>query len=233
MSRQTMIAAAAELPRAELYGLASCIVGTEFMDFSIGWPEFERDTQWAVSMLRRAGLQRGDMVLTTLTNWESPWTSPVVHALRTLGITYMTAEVFAWDVRRTLMFLQRFPVRAIIGLGGQTLNAMAETGAPVGELLGDVEIIWARPNAAVALSEHHRQVLPFVRFGPALAMGIPGQRAALVNAKEWDVADSANGLVVSSVATRATDFREIVTGFDGTTTHFGADIAVTFTARPA
>jgi hypothetical protein len=228
-----MIDAAAELPRAELYGLASCIVGTELMDFSIGWPEFERDTQWAVSMLRRAGLKRGDMVLTTLTNWESPWTSPVVHALRTLGITYMTAEVFAWDVRRALMFLQRFPVRAIIGLGGQTLNAMANTGAPVRDLLCDVEFIWARPNAAVTLAEHHPQVLPFVRFGPALAMGLPGQRNALVNAEEWDIVESANGLLVSSVATRATDFRKIATGFNGATTRLGDEIAVTFAPGPA
>jgi hypothetical protein len=228
-----MIAAAADLPRAELYGLASCIVGTEFMDFSIGWPEFERDTQWAISMLRRAGLKRGDMVLTTLTNWESPWTSPVVHALRTLGITYMTAEVFAWDVRRALMFLQRFPVRAIIGLGGQTLDAMTNTGVPVAGLLCDVEFIWARPNAAAVLSEHHQQVLPFVRFGPALAMGLPGQHAALVNAEEWDVNGTANGLLVSSVAARATDFCDVATGFDGATERFGDDIAVTFTPGPA
>jgi hypothetical protein len=221
-----MTEAAAKLPRSPLYGLASCRVGTEYMDFEIGWPEFDRDTQWAESVLRRAGLSRGDMVLTTFTNWESPWTSPVAHALRRLGITYMTAEVFAWDVRRVLMFLQRFPVKAIIGMGGQTTTALAEAGVRLPDLLAGVDVIWARPRAVAALREHHTTVLPLVRFGPALAMGLPGQTGALVNTKEWDVTATEQGLVVSSVAKRATAFRDVATGFRGTATRVDDDIAV-------
>lgn len=226
-----MVDAAAGLPRAPLYGLASCEVGAQYMDFEIGWPEFERDTRWAGSLLRRAGLDRGDMVLTTLTNWESPWTSPVIHALRGLGVTYMTAEVFAWDVRRVLMFLQRFPVKAVIGIGGQTLAGLAQAGAPVDALLGNVEFIWARPNALAALSAHQPRLLPFARLGPALAMGLPGHTCAMVNADEWDVAEADGELVVSSVAPRATQFRDIATGLRGTATHSGAEIAITLAAE--
>jgi hypothetical protein len=233
MSRATMTEAAAQLPRSPLYGLASCKVGTTYLDFEIGWPEFERDTQWAEAHLRRAGLGRGDMVLTTLTNWESPWTSPVVHALRRIGVTYLTAEVFAWDVRRVWMFLQRFPVKAVIGIGGQTLTALTEAGAPVHELLGKLDIIWARPNAFGALQAHRSRVLPFVRFGPALAMGRPGDSTALINADEWNVVETADGLVVSNVAQRAATFLDIVTGFRGTATHLGDEIAVSLTAEPA
>lgn len=226
-----MIDTALDLPRPGIYGLASCRVGTTDLDFEIGWPEFERDTQWAESLLRRAGLERGAMVLTTLTNWESPWASPVVHALRRIGVTYLAAEVFAWDVRRVLMFLQRFPVKAIIGIGGQTLTALAEADAPLRDLLGGIDIIWARPNAIAALSEHQRRVMPFVRFGPALAMGLPGQATALVNAAEWDVAETAEGLVVSGVADRATEFRGVVTGFRGTAQRLGGEFAVSFAAE--
>jgi hypothetical protein len=233
MSRATMIEAAAQLPRSPLYGLASCKVGTTYLDFEVGWPEFERDTQWAEAQLRQAGLGRGDMVLTTLTNWESPWTSPVVHALRSIGVTYLTAEVFAWDVRRVWMFLQRFPVKAAIGIGGQTLTALTQTGAPVRELLGKLEIIWARPNALAALGEHQPRVLPFVRFGPALAMGRPGASTALINASEWNVVETADGLVVSSVAERAATFLDIATGFRGTATRLGDEIAVSLAAEPA
>jgi hypothetical protein len=221
-----MTEAAAALPRSPLYGLASCRVGTEFMDFEIGWPEFDRDTVWAESVLRRAGLGRGDMVLTTLTNWESPWTSPVTHALRRLGITYMTAEVFAWDVRRVLMFLQRFPVKAIIGLGTQTSTALSEAGVSLPELLAGVDVIWARPRAVAVLREHHSTVLPLVRFGPALALGLPGQAGALVNAKEWDVSTTEQGLAVSGVAERATAFRGVITGFRGTATRVDDDIVL-------
>jgi hypothetical protein len=228
-----MTEAAAQLPRSPLYGLASCKVGTTYMDFEIGWPEFDRDTQWAETQLRRTGLGRGDMVLTTLTNWESPWTSPVVHALRRIGVTYMTAEVFAWDVRRVWMFLQRFPVKAAIGIGGQTLTALNETGAPVHELLGKLDIIWARPNAFAALQEHQPRVLPFVRLGPALAMGRPGDSTAFVNADEWNVVETDDGLVVSGVADRAATFRDVVTGFRGTATRLGDEIAVNLAAEPA
>jgi hypothetical protein len=221
-----MIEATAELARPPLYGVASCRVGTQYLDFEIGWPEFERDVTWAESVLRRAGLGHGDLVLITVTNWESPWASPVVHALRNLGITYATADVFAWDVRRVLMFLQRFPIKAIIGLGGQTLTALNEAGAPVHDLLANVELIWARPKAAAALGNERAKVLPFARFGPALAMGLPGHKGALVNAKEWNVTSTEHGLVVSNAVTRATEFRDIPSGFRGTATPVGDEVAV-------
>jgi hypothetical protein len=210
-----MADAALELPRSPVYGLASCIVGTRFMEFEIGWPEFERDTAWAESMLRQSGLSRGDMVLCTLTNWESPWGSPIVHALRNIGVTYATAEVFAWDVRRVVMFLQRFPIKAIIGLGGQTLTALSDADLPIAPLLDGVESIWARPHAVGALAQQRDRVAPFVRFGPALAMGLPGSPAALVNANEWDIAQNPDGLTVSNIAPRASEFKDIPTGFTG------------------
>jgi hypothetical protein len=221
-----MIEATAELPRPPLYGLASCRVGTEYLDFEIGWPEFERDTTWAQTVLQRAGLQRGDMVLITVTNWESPWASPVTHALRNLGVTYMTAEVFAWDVRRVLMFLKRFPINAIFGLSGQTLTALTEAGAPTSELLGGIDLIWARPKAAAILRDGCPAALPYARFGPALALGLPGLTGALVNGNEWDVAATERGLLVSNSAERATEFRDIATGFHGTAIRNGHDIVV-------
>jgi hypothetical protein len=221
-----MIDATAELGRPPLYAMASCRVGNQHLDFEIGWPEFERDTAWAASVLQRAGLGRGDLVLITVTNWESPWASPVIHALRQLGITYATAEVFAWDVRRVLMFLQRFPIKAIIGLSGQTLTALTEAGAPINKLLDKVELVWARPKAAATLAEQGTNVLPYARFGPALAMGLPGQAGALVNAQEWDVAATDDGLLVSNIVERATTFRATPTGFRGTATPIGNEIAV-------
>jgi hypothetical protein len=228
MSRETMTDAALELPRPPIYGFASCRVGTRVMEFEIGWPEFERDTAWAEAMLRRSGLSRGDMVLCTFTNWESPWASPVVHALRNIGVTYTTAEVFAWDVRRVSMFLQRFPIKAIIGLGGQTVSALADADPPIAQLFDGVEIIWARPNAVGALTEHRDRVVPFVRFGPALAIGLPGSPAGLVNAREWDVTNSPDGLTVSNIVPRATEFKGIPTGFNGRVQRVDDTLAVRF-----
>ena len=118
-----MTAAAVALPRSPVFGIVSCPVGPDTREFEIGWDEHERDVDWAESLLRSAGLGSGDLVLITISQWEGPWTTPVVHALRRIGVTFLCAEVWSFDSRRTSMFLQRLPVKAIFGLGGETLRA--------------------------------------------------------------------------------------------------------------
>ena len=131
-----MTEAAKTLPRAPLFGIASCPVGaTGLLEFEIGWDEFERDVQWAESLIRSSGLGPGDLVLITISQWEGPWTTPVVTALRRIGVTYLTAEVWNFDARRTSMFLQRLPVKAVFGLAGDTLAALDNEDPPLAELL--------------------------------------------------------------------------------------------------
>ncbi len=216
MSRASMTAAAARLPRAPLYGIARCRVGSDFLDFDIGWDEIERDTDWAHSIMRSAGLRPGDLMLITASSWEGPWIGPVVHALRRIGVTYLTAEVFDWDARRSAMFLQRLPVRAVFGLGGQTLTGLDAQGFPIAELFGGVEMVWARPDALHRLPEVSAPLLPFVELGPALGLGVPGRSGVLVNAAEWTVDSDDNQLLVSNTRVRATRFDHVPTGVRAT-----------------
>ena len=51
MSRETMTAAAATLPRPPLYGIAGWRAGADEFEYEIGWDEFERDVDWAESLL--------------------------------------------------------------------------------------------------------------------------------------------------------------------------------------
>lgn len=210
-----MTAAAMALPRAPLVGIASCPVGPNTLEFEIGWDERERDVDWAESLLRSAGLGHGDLVLITIKPWEQPWTSPVVHALRRIGVVYLTAEVWNFDARRTSMFLQRLPVKAIFGLGGETISALESERPPIAELLRNVEMVWSRPDAVSRLSGMAPQVLPFVLLGPALALGVPGRPGVVVNAAEWAVDSEAGELVVSNVRDRATRFDRVPTGVRG------------------
>jgi hypothetical protein len=216
MSRASMTEAAITLPRAPIFGIASCPVGaTGLLEFEIGWDEFERDVQWAEHLMRSSGLRPGDLVLITISQWEGPWTTPVVTALRRIGVTYLTAEVWNFDARRTSMFLQRLPVKAVFGLAGETLVALENEDPPLTELLRDVEMVWARPDAVAYLSGMAPQVLPFVHLGPALALGVPGQPGALVNAAEWAVDTEDGQLAVSNTAERATRFDRSPTGVRG------------------
>jgi hypothetical protein len=210
-----MTAAAQALPRSPVFGIASCPVGREIVDFEIGWDEFERDVDWAESLLRSAGLGSGDLVLITISQHEGPWTSPVVRALRRIGVIYLTAEVWSFDARRTAMFLQRLPVKGIFGLGGETLSALEPEQPPVAELLRNVEIVWARPDALARLTDVAPQVVPYLMLGPALGLGVPGRPGVVVNAGEWAVDSDAGELVVSSAGKRAAAFDHVPTGVRG------------------
>lgn len=216
MSRETMIAAARDLPTPDIYGIGSCRVGRDYLDFEIGWPEFERDTDWAEATLRAAGLRAGDMIIITVANWEGPWAGPLVRALRRIGVTYMTVEVYGWDARRFSMFLSRFPVKAILGMGGESTTALLAAEPPLAELLDRVEFVWARPDAVAQLSGLTPQVADFVFLGPALGLGLPGQPGARINHREWAVEEADGQLVVSNVAMRATAFSRFPTGIRGT-----------------
>jgi hypothetical protein len=210
-----MTAAGTLLPRSPLFGIASCLVGSNSHEFEIGWDEFERDVDWAESMLRSAGLGPGDLVLVTISQWEGPWASAVVRALRRIGVTYLCAEVWSFDARRASMFLQRLPVKAIFGLGGETLTALESAEPPIAELLENVEIVWARPDALALLEGVAPEVLPYVMFGPALALGVPGQPGAVVNAAEWIVDSDGGELVVSNARERRATFDRVPTGVRG------------------
>jgi hypothetical protein len=224
MSRESMTAAAVALPRSPLFGIASCPVGPSTIDFEIGWDEFERDVDWAESLLRSAGLGRGDLVLITVSQWEGPWTTPVVRALRRIGVIYLTAEVWSFDARRTSMFLQRLPVKAIFGLAGETLTGLESNDPPIAELLQNVEIVWARPDALLRLTGVAPQVLPYVMLGPALALGLPGRPGVVVNAAEWTVDSEDGQLVVSNARERAATFDHIPSGLRGSVRSVGEGV---------
>jgi hypothetical protein len=210
-----MTAAAASFPRSPLFGIANCPVGPNMMEFEIGWDEFERDLDWAETFLRSAGIGPGDRVLTMLNPWEGPWTTPVVRALKRIGAVNLPAEVWPFDYRRTSMFLQRLGVKAIFGLGGDTLTGLEQEEPPVAELLQNVETVWARPDALSRLGDVAPQVVPYVMLGPALALGVPGSSGVLVNAAEWTVDADGDELVVSNARERLATFERVPTGLRG------------------
>src|SRR5947209_5259154 len=215
MSRATMTAAAATLPRSALYGIAGWRVGVQQFEYEIGWDEFERDVDWTESVLKSTGLRSGDLALITAQNCEGPWISPVVHALRRLGVTYACAEVWSFDARRTSMFLQQLPIRAVFGLCGDTVAALEPEQPPIAELLKGVDLLWARPDALAKVSGLARAVLPFVLLCPALGLGVPARPGSVARSDEFAV-DSENGqLVISNVRARAAMFDRAPTGVRG------------------
>jgi len=222
-----MTARAAALPRAPIYGIGRYEAGAEQIDFEVGWPEFGRDTAWAQSQLKRAGLSAGDAVLITALACEGPWFGPVLRAIKALGITYLPAEVYAFDAGRSAAMLQQFDVKAFIGLGAETVDGWIEKSLSPQDLLKGVDVVWARPAAIAKLGDVSARVAPVFPLGPALAMGISGESAAEVNAAEWRIDDRGGLLNVSNVAERTAAFDRAPTGLRGTVTELNGRHLVT------
>jgi hypothetical protein len=213
-----MLARAASLPSPPIFGIGRCETGTDPFDFEIGWPEIDRDTAWARSLFTRAGLSATDVVLVTAAAWESPWFAPLVRAMREIGITYVPTEIFSFDAVRFATILRNFPVKAVVGLCADTISGLKEQNLAVTDLLANVEVVWARHDALPLLADVRPRVAPIAMLGPALAMGMPGQSGAFVNAKEWRVGSQDGSLHVSTAGDRATVFKNFATGLQGTVT---------------
>jgi len=221
-----MAAAAATLPRAPIYGIGTYAVGTTMADFELGWDELERDTEWAHSVLVEAGVRRGQLVLFSTPNHEGPWIAPLVRALRRIGAPYATSETYGWDSRRFAMYLRRLPVKAIVGIGGETVTALSDLEGTLPTLLAGVDVVWARPDAVPRLQALQIDVATYVPLGPALGLGLPGERGARVNGLEWTVSQARGRIHVSNKQPRATSFNSADTGVDGGVTAYGADYLV-------
>ena len=218
-----MATAAARLPRSPIYGIGTYDVDGSRADFEIGWDELERDTDWAQSLLVQAGIKKGDLVLFSTPNHEGPWICPIVRSLRRIGASYATSETYGWDSRRFAMYLRRLPVKAIIGIGAETVRALAASEGSVSSLMAGVGVVWARPDAVAPLRSQQIEAATYVPLGPALGLGLPGERGARVNGGEWTMSGIGGRIHVSNRRPRASDFDAADTGIFGEVAERGTD----------
>ena len=221
MTRQTMLEAAARLPRSPLYGIGVARSGDDYIDYEIGWDDFARDTDWAHAQLVAAGVTGDDHVLVTTPNHEAPQMSPIVHALRRIGATYTPTETYGWDVNRFLSILRSFPVTVVIGLGEETLGAISSQVDDLRAEFAKVRLLWARSGPHATLTNAGIPSIGLELLGPALGLAVPSAPHDLqVNAAEWQVTAADDGsLSVAGTHARHDPVPAIPTGLSGTLTH--------------
>ncbi|GAB92268.1 hypothetical protein GORHZ_169_00140 [Gordonia rhizosphera NBRC 16068] len=222
-----MLEAARRMPRAPIFGIATYQVDGRFVDFTVGWADFDRDIDWAYEQLLAAGVRSDDHVLVTASNHEGPWISPIIRALRRIGATYTPAEVYGWDATRFISLIDRLPITVIIGVAEESLDAVAAQKPDLPEFLRDVRTIWARPGAYDRLVEEGVECLPMVLLGPALGLGhTPAVNEVLIDGAGWDVREVGGELSVSSTSARHDDVTDAPTGVAGRVIETGATTRV-------
>ncbi len=120
----------------------------------------------------------------------------------------------------------RLPVRAVIGLGGETVTALTDSEQTLATLLAGVDLVWARTDAVSQLRAQQIEAATYVPLGPALGLGLPGERGARVNGEEWTVFEIRGRLHVTNARPRATRFEEADTGVSGEVAPRGTDYVV-------
>lgn len=216
MSRQTMIEAIRTVPKAPSYGIVITRFDDQPYEYEVSWQDAERDFEWALNVVREAGIGPDDWVLVTTPNHELPWTNPFLRAFREVGATYVPAEQHSWDSRRFLTVLKRLPITVVFGLWPETLASVAAQETHLSTLFADVRLIWARPEAHRELERAGVESLPMVTLGPALGLGVPNRDGVVVNDGEWEVAATDTGaLVVSTRPERHSQMHRVPTGVHG------------------
>jgi hypothetical protein len=213
-----MVEAIRKVPAAPIYGIVVTDFGGEPYEYEVGWDDSERDFQWALRLLRRAGVTSDDYILCTTPNHELPWTSPFIRAFREIGATYVPAEQHSWDSRRFLAILDRLPITVVFGLWPETLAAITDSRPDLQRVFSDTRLIWARPEANRQLSAAGVQSLPFALLGPAVGLGLPDNDDLQVNGNEWEFCSRDGELIVSATTQRRTGLVDVPTGVRATVT---------------
>ena len=84
--------------------------------------------RWAHRVLATWNIGKADRVLVSTPNFEGPWSSPLVKALRELEAPHSNAEPYGWDVRRSATFLRLLRFKAFIAVSGEVATGLLRAG---------------------------------------------------------------------------------------------------------
>ncbi|MFV2177743.1 hypothetical protein ACFHW2_28910 [Actinomadura sp. LOL_016] len=210
MVREDTIARAGMLDRPAIAYIVPVKAAKGAAEYEVTWDDLARDAAWAKERLQALGLDRGHHALLSFLAYEGPWFQPVIEALRGLGVVYGTAEAMGWDQVRTQLFHRELDLRALVGLSGETVEALSGQ-VMIGDFFRDTTVILARPGAAKRLRAAGVPAGIIAPLGPALAVECAERSGAHVNGAEWNVLERDGVLAVSAASEkRATGKGEIV-----------------------
>ena len=222
MTLASTSAAAAELPKARLWGIGRYDLAGQLVYFEVSWDDWQRDVAWARAMLadHGVGAKKGDgevggglVIVGGMP--ESPWFDPFETAARELGAPYSIGEIYGFEAFRTGMYARRLPVTMIFGIDRTVAEGL---GDELADVVARVPVIVARPDAAGLLAEAGAAPYIVTLVGPAIAVECPYRSGAHLNGAEWTLAERGGELFLSTAGPRADQVSQVPVGLRGTLT---------------
>lgn len=232
MTQASTTAAAARLFRPPLWGIGRYDLAGQPVYFEVSWDDWQRDTAWARGMLAGHGVgpvkegpggtgggnppceeEVGGGLVIVGGMAESPWFDPFETAARELGAPYSIGEIYAFEAFRTGMYARRLPVTMIFGIDRTVAEGL---GGELAEVVAQVPVIVARPDAAGLLAGAGAAPFIVTRLGPAIAVECPHRSGAHVNGAEWILRERGGELLISTAGPRAHRVSQAATGLRGT-----------------
>lgn len=207
-------------------GLLRLPTGTQ--PYTLSLKDIAADTDWARSVLQRIGVVVGRPLHVIGAGGDNLMLWPYENALIGLGVPFGVAEPAAIDAPRSDMFLRRFRMQAVLGLSGELVDAFLLLGRDLQALLGHSTVL-ALPDAAARLREHGLAPWTMWPLGPIWAIEAPSisgvgavydrsqssDVGAVYDRSQWLVEEAGGELLLTAVASRATPFVRLRTGYRG------------------
>jgi hypothetical protein len=167
--------------------------------------------------LAALGLEPGGLVLIVSMLSQAMHAVPLEQAAGKVGALYSSADATPFDAFRVAALVRQLEPQVVLGITGDVLDGLAETGREPAEVLGPVPaVVTADAGAHARLRDSGLAPRRWVRLGPTSAIeGIEGD-GARYDATRWDVQAGDDGeLVISNRVPRLTPARALRTGVRG------------------
>jgi len=205
------------------------LAGGVVADMPITWPEIERDTAWAASMLDELGVREGDFCFYSFFYGQSAQFWPWMKATFDRGGRSASGMPTAWDSYRLETYLRLFRLKLVFGISPENLDGLEAAGHDIGKVYATSEILAALPGAWERLAAKGFKPWRVTWLGPILAVDPCDGTGGRFDADEWRLEAQEGEILVSSRPGRTARFDRARTGargeirtIDGEPRFFGA-----------
>jgi hypothetical protein len=201
----------------EVWGVGRIVVDGTVTPWPVAQRDIEDEAESMAPRLDSLGLDPGGLVLIVAMLSQAMHAVPLEQAAGKVGALYSSADATPFDAFRVAALVRQLEPQVVLGITGDVLDGLAETGREPAEVFGEVSaVVTADAGAYARLRDSGLAPRRWVRLGPTSAIeGIDGD-GARYDATRWDVRTGDDGeLTISNRVPRLTPARALRTGVRG------------------